>query len=782
MKQTLLVLLLLFPACFFAQDLKGRVIDQKTKQGVLFATIKTSPTTGAISDEDGNFVIKGIGFPLQLIVSADDYLTDTIEVTSNEFLKIELITAIQGNISQLGPVVIAASRRKQSVEEIPISIEVIDANLVRNKGITDLEAAVDQAPGAYTMDGQVSIRGGSGFSYGAGSRVLVLWNEVPLLSGDAGDAKFNSIPIEQASQIEVIKGATSVLYGSGALNGIVSLIEQEPTSEMKVTAKLQGGLYDDPKRESLKWWTTSPTYNQADFTFSKKFERFGLNLGAAGFSTDGYREGEVEDRARLNGTLFWSPKDLDRLKFSLGWNAQMQKTGNFIIWQSDTFAYQPYGGADTSIAGSTLTYNRGTRISIDPSIKFYDKKFNRHTLRTRYYFVDNANFTNTAQSSKSQVYYADYQFQKKWKGLGLVLTTGATTSTNKINSYLFGDHNSFNAAIYGQLEKKWKKWDISFGTRMEYFEQDGEALKTKYFNGRGFEQNAVRPIFRSGIHYAVAKYTHLRASFGQGIRYPTVAERYTQTSVGSLNIFPNPNLQAETGWAGEIGVKQGLKIGEWKGFIDVAGFINSYQNMMEFTLGVYNPDSIPLSGNPNNPGYIGKWVGFRAENAEAAQISGFEASVNGTGKIGPIKVQTLFGYTYMNPVSKNYKVDYRETFSNDSVDILKYRFNHLAKADLQLEFKGFSIGGSTRMNSFMVNIDKAFEDGILGQQILPGLKQYRLDNDGPTIVFDARIGYEFREKYKVNFIINNIANAEYMTRPGDMQAPRCFILQLSLKL
>ncbi len=782
MKQTLLVLLLLLPACFFAQDLKGRVIDQKTKQGVLFATIKTSPTTGSISDEEGNFVIKGVTLPVQLIVSADDYLTDTIDVTSNDFVQIEMTTSVQGNISQLGPVVIAASRRKQSVEEIPISIEVIDANLVRNKGITDLEAAVDQAPGAYTMDGQVSIRGGSGFSYGAGSRVLVLWNEVPLLSGDAGDAKFNSIPIEQASQIEVIKGATSVLYGSGALNGIVSLIEQEPTSQMKVTGKVQNGLYDDPKRESLKWWTKSPTYQQADFTFSKKFERFGLNLGAAGFSTNGYRQGEVEDRARINGTVFWSPKDLDRLKFSLGWNVQMQKTGNFIIWQSDTFAYQPMGGADTSVAGSTLTYNKGTRISIDPSVKFYDKKFNRHTLRTRYYFVDNANFTNSAQSSKSQVYYADYQFQKKWKGLGLVLTTGVTTSANKINSYLFGDHNSFNAALYGQIEKKWKKWDISFGTRMEYFEQDGEALKTKYYNGRGFEQNAVRPIFRSGIHYAAAKYTHLRVSLGQGIRYPTVAERYTQTSVGSLNIFPNPNLQAETGWAGEIGIKQGLKFGDWKGFIDVSGFINSYQNMMEFTLGLYNPDSIPISGNPNSPGYIGKWIGFRAENAEAAQITGFEASVNGVGQIGPIKVQTLFGYTYMNPISKNYNQDYRQTFSNDSTDMLKYRFNHLAKADLQLEYKGFSIGGSTRMNSFMVNIDKAFEDGVLGQQILPGLKQYRLDHDGPTIVFDARIGYEYKEKYKINFIVNNVANAEYMTRPGDMQATRCFIVQLSFKL
>jgi len=782
MKQTILLILLLIPVCHFAQDLKGRVIDVKTKQGVLFATLKTSPTTGTISDEEGNFTIRNLTFPVELIVSADDYITDTIQVTSPEFLKIELASSVQGSIGQLGPVVIAASRRKQSVEEIPISIEVIDANLVRNKGITDLEAAVDQAPGAYTMDGQVSIRGGSGFSYGAGSRVLVLWNEVPLLSGDAGDAKFNSIPIEQASQIEVIKGATSVLYGSGALNGIVSLIEQEPTSEMKVTGKVQNGLYDDPERETLKWWSKSPTYQQADFTFSKKFERFGLNLGAAGFTTNGYRQGEVEDRARLNGTLFWSPKDLDRLKFSLGWNAQMQKTGNFIIWQSDTFAYQPSGGADTSVAGSTLTYNRGTRISIDPSVKFYDKKFNRHTLRTRYYFVDNANFTNSAQSSKSDVFYADYQFQKKWKDAGLVLTTGTTASANKVNSYLYGDHNSFNSALYAQIEKKWNKWDISFGTRMEYFVQDGEALKTKYFNGRGYENNAVRPIFRSGIHYAAAKYTHLRASIGQGVRYPTVAERYTSTSVGSLNIFPNPNLQAETGWAGEIGVKQGLKLGEWKGFIDVSGFINSYQNMMEFTLGVYNPDSIPLSGNPNSPGYVGKWVGFRAENAEAAQITGFEASMNGTGMIGPIKVQTLMGYTYMNPISKNYNPDYRETFSNDSTDILKYRFKHLAKADIQLEYKGFSIGGSTRMNSFMVNIDKAFEDGILGQQILPGLKQYRRDHDGATVVFDARVGYEYKERYKLNLIVNNVANAEYMTRPGDMQAPRCFIVQLSFKL
>jgi outer membrane receptor protein involved in Fe transport len=106
----------------------------------------------------------------------------------------------------------------------------------------------------------------------------------------------------------------------------------------------------------------------------------------------------------------------------------------------------------------------------------------------------------------------------------------------------------------------------------------------------------------------------------------------------------------------------------------------------------------------------------------------------------------------------------------------------LAKADIQLEYKGISLGGSMRMNSYMKNIDAVFENGVAGQQILPGLKDYRSKHNGVTIVFDMRIGYTYKEKYKVSFIVNNIANAEYMTRPGDVQPPRTFMLQLSYKM
>ncbi|NBX80438.1 MAG: Plug domain-containing protein, partial [Flavobacteriales bacterium] len=113
-------------------------------------------------------------------------------------------------------VVITAGRRNQNIEDVPISMEIIRPELVNNKGLSSLEQAVDQSPGVYSMDGQVSIRGGGGYAYGAGSRVMLLWNGIPMLSPDLGDVKWNAVPMEQTSQIEILKGASSVLYGSGA--------------------------------------------------------------------------------------------------------------------------------------------------------------------------------------------------------------------------------------------------------------------------------------------------------------------------------------------------------------------------------------------------------------------------------------------------------------------------------------------------------------------------------------------------------------------------------------
>jgi iron complex outermembrane receptor protein len=216
---------------------------------------------------------------------------------------------------------------------------------------------------------------------------------------------------------------------------------------------------------------------------------------------------------------------------------------------------------------------------------------------------------------------------------------------------------------------------------------------------------------------------------------------------------------------------------------------------MEFAFGIYNPDSVTLSTNPLSPGYINKWIGFKAVNAEAARITGLDFSFNSFGSIGNVEIISLIGYTYMNPVSLNKDSAYIANYSNPNSNLLKYRFKHLVKLDVEANYKKFSLGVSCRYNSFMENIDKIFEvsaeEAIFGPEIaanmedqtfiLPGLAQYRQKFNKGNTVFDFRLGYKINEKMRFGLIANNILNAEVTTRPGDIQPPRNFMAQLQMK-
>ena len=145
------------------------------------------------------------------------------------------------------------------------------------------------------------------------------------------------------------------------------------------------------------------------------------------------------------------------------------------------------------------------------------------------------------------------------------------------------------------LDKKFfKKLNVSFGARYElnttsypdsiHYELtlNGNSLPGGKRDVALRDTTEHRPVFRVGLNYQLTKGTFLRASFGQGYRFPTVLEKFISTATGGITIAPNPDLKSETGWSAEFGVKQGFKIGNWQGFVDLAGFWTEYDNMMEF--------------------------------------------------------------------------------------------------------------------------------------------------------------------------------------------------------
>ena len=776
----LFILILLNSKVFFSQT-KGIVLDASNGDPIIGARIVLSSGQKSITSNTGEFILSNVEYPNSLVVSMMGFISETIKLSKDTLLTINLKTQVQ----EISDVVVTASRRNQNIEDVPISMEIIKPELINNKGFSNLEQAVDQSPGVYAMDGQVSIRGGGGFAYGAGSRVALLWNGVPMMSPDLGDAKWNAIPMEQTSQIEILKGASSVLYGSGALNGIIALTEKEPSPKGNFSAKVQSGVYGNPRRKSMQWWDKNPTFHLADVYFGKSYKYLGYTVGANAYLDSGFRQGENEKRFRLNGSFYFKPKSNSKLKAGLSYNAQYQDMGVFILWKNDTLGYQAQD--------NTLSRQKAIRINVDPYIKFYDKFQNQHQLKTRYYIVTTGSDAKVGDASIADLFYADYQFQRKF-GTSINLSAGITHNLGQVKSWVFGDHISSNSALYGQVESKFKQLDISAGMRIEHYKLDEMKADSRFFINDSLSI-PVYPIFRMGLHYKLTPATHLRASFGQGVRFPSIAERFVSTSVGGLTIFKNPNLKPEKGWSSELGFKQLVKLGSsWKGFFDVAAFINEYSNMTEFTFGIYNPltgESLSSNGILDTEAYneliaqgimLSQLVGFRATNAEKARITGLEFSFNSQGKIGEVELTSLLGYTYMNPISLNNDPNYRLQFSDMCSKMLKYRFKHLVKLDIQATYKKFSLGISLRYNSFMENIDLMFEEPILtdaGQQfILPGLREYRKNNSNGALVFDSRFIYHITKEMKLNLIVNNLFNAEYVSRPADLQAPRNFLLQL----
>ena len=102
---------------------------------------------------------------------------------------------------------------------------------------------------------------------------------------------------------------------------------------------------------------------------------------------------------------------------------------------------------------------------------------------------------------------------------------------------------------------------------------------------------------------------------------------FISTVAGGLPIIPNPFLTSETGWTGEVGVKQGFKIGDLNGFTDAALFWSEYTNMMEF--------QATKLGFP----------AFQSQNSGDTRIKGFETSIAATGRLGEITPSFLIGYT-----------------------------------------------------------------------------------------------------------------------------------------
>lgn len=759
------MILLLMTMTVFGQNpgLSGKVTDSKTNEPLMGVVVYVDSLAMGSTDSNGDYALPiSAGTHLlnfRLLSYQENKQTITLNTGEKKVLNIKMV----GSVTDLNTVVISAGKFEQKLEEVTVSMEVLKPKLIESKNVTNMEDAMEFIPGLTVIDGQANIRGGSGWSYGAGSRVQVLVDDLPQLTADANDAKWNFLPVENLEQVEVIKGASSVLFGSSALNGVINIRTAYPKSKPITKFSVFTGIYDKPvfkidgKEYDLKWWGDKNLLRTTGYSFfhSQQINNLDLVVGENVFQDMGYRDGENELRGRFNVNTRYRFKKVEGLSAGVNLNTMVNSGTLFFLFMNDTTGgYTP--------ASNTLSNFRTYRTNVDPFVTYSNKKLGTFRLRNRWFNTTNEN--NTSQNSKAILFYSELQYQKAINER-LNLIAGIVRQNSKVESELYGDHSGTQQAAYVQGDYKFKKFVLSAGARAERNTVD--TIQEKW-----------TPVFRGGINYNVHEGTYLRASVGHGYRFPSIAEKFIKTSVGNLVIYPNQDLTSETGLSLEIGVKQLFRIKKWSGYADVALFRSEYKDMMEFAFAQWGSFTDPFIGN-----------GFKSLNIGDTRIEGLDVSVFANGQISKDwKINFMAAYTLLNPRQLSYDSAYvakvgglSTAMGSDSTDFLKYRNQHMIKADLGIEWKRFELGVSVRYSSRMVNIDKIFVSGLLDLAFPPGLgiNHYRTYHREGDSVYDLRSSWAPSDHVKISFIVKNLTNYIFMQRPADMQPPRQFVGQVN---
>lgn len=721
---------------------RGRVVDFQTGEALPGASVLYGRERGTTTSLEGWFQLQLQAGGYNLVIQYVGYRSENRHISLKEGEILSLQFALEPEITEIEQVVVSAGRVEQRVGESTVSVSIIRPEALSGSHINDPAELLNKNPGIEVLDGQASIRGGSGFAYGAGSRVLALKDGLPMISPDAGSIRWWSLPLENLSQIEVIKGASSVLYGSSALNGIINFRSSEATAKGQTSFFAEAGTFGRPRQENWVWWDSPRVFGNLSVSHLKKYGNTDIGLGIFAQNDPGYRKRNDEAMGRMSFQLKRHNSKIAGLTYGLNSNLLMSNKTDFVLWEN-----AETGALVQDV--STATRLNATIVVLDPYISLRREGQFSHDLRLRYQFLENVFPEGSQTDSRAQSLYAEYQM---WYAVNrwINVNAGLVQQSNQIRSNFYGDHEYLNLAAYGQA-------DLSLTERLKLV--GGVRLE---FNRLNRINDQVVPLFRTGLNYRLTDYTFLRASFGQGYRYPSIAEKFAATTLGAVRIFPSPGLEPESGWNAELGIKQGILTGHWDGLVDIALFYTQNKDLIEFLFGFYTD---PLTNESS--------FGFQANNTEYSRVYGSELEFMFNTRLRRVDYSINGGYVFMFPTEFN-----PYTMENSGV-FLKYRRKHSAKLGLTASYQRYEAGLHLMGRSRILNIDDVFVNELTREAILPGFFDYWQKNNTGHFLADLSLGYRINEHYSLSLVIKNLTNTEYMGRPGDIQPQRSFSLRLS---
>lgn len=704
----------------------GTVFSSEDALPLAGATVMVrNSTRGTSSDAAGNFVLKNIPEGVYAVavtmVGYHGKVIERVEVKSNEVTSIAV--RLVPDPIQTDAVVVTSNRREQSLEEVPVSMSVVNAQSLEYRGTIAVDDALRYVPGVNIAQSQVNIRGSTGYSRGVGSRVLLLLDGLPLLAGDTGEPIFESIPISQIDRIEVVKGAGSALYGTSALGGVINVLTREIPERPETRWRIYSRLYDSPPHAEWKWSDNPRGLNAQYVSHSERIGDVGFIIAGSRLFDDSYRENDWTRRYTGYAKMRCEISPFQSLTVSS--NLLWQHRGDYLWWKDVKNALRP---AESQLNFSVTSF----RINSSALFRhFVNEKF-FYDLKAVHYHSDwreDSLNVSLANQSKSDVISTEVQANYTLDGRNII-TMGAALNSDQVSADIFGTHAGFGGALYAQDELQVSP-DVkaTLGARFDY-QRVGKLPSNQQLNPK------------LGVHYQADGQTSLRASVGRGFRAPSIAELFVSTSVttSTVAIVPSTDLKPEHSWSFELGGTRSF--GE-KAVWDLAVFQSVFSDLIEAGIQIDTSRHAPL---------------IRFVNVTQARIQGCESNVR-TSFFNRLLSLDL-NYTYAWP------------YDLDKKSILRFRPRHVASVNAVASLGGFALGADLR---YISRVDAIDDDLVRWAPVRDG------DLRVATYVLDMRGSVHFHElgvPVSVSVQINNLFRYSYVELIGNLAPLRSYALSV----
>ncbi|MCX2973384.1 TonB-dependent receptor [Halieaceae bacterium IMCC8485] len=317
---------------------------------------------------------------------------------SNTAIALAIVASMEGAAQpMLEEVIVTATKRAESMQDVPIAISMMSGDKISQQDIQSLEDLAVYMPNVHIAEGgagdQVFIRGvGSGINYGFEQSVGTFVDGIYFGRGQASRTAFLDV-----ERVEVLKGPQSTLFGKNTVAGAINITTRRPGDEFE-------GVIEGSLEPEFDGWSTTLTLS------GPITDTFGARLVVKREESDGYMDNSftgdtertMEDTVgRL--VLGWAPTDSLDVLFKYE-NGKSESEGRQdLVSIATEFATQRYQVADPDFQAG-FGYDKSAKNigGIRPDTNYHDSDWDIFTLTVEYMFGDH--------SIKSVTGYVDYQF------------------------------------------------------------------------------------------------------------------------------------------------------------------------------------------------------------------------------------------------------------------------------------------------------------------------------------------------------------------------------------